>query len=66
MALMHKFKTGQRVTLAAPARIGADRPETFEVIRLLPEERGIHHYRLKSAVDGHERVASEGELVKFG
>lgn len=34
----------------------------FEVVRILPAERGINQYRLKSTQDGHERVAMEYEL----
>ncbi len=64
--MSHKFRTGQKVTLASSRSGPSDRPGTFEVVRLLPEEHGINHYRLKSIVDGHERVATEGELTKFG
>jgi len=61
-AIGHKFRTGQMVTLL-PNRYGSDRNGSFEVTRLLPEERGVNHYRLKSAADGHERVAGEDELI---
>lgn len=62
--MSHKFKTGQTVRYA-PSGFGvavSDRGARFEIIRLLPSERGINHYRLKSLLDGHERVAMEGEL----
>lgn len=57
----HKFRTGQSVRIARSdfeARLGG----TYEIVRLLPQERGINHYRIKAAVGGQERVVSEGEL----
>jgi hypothetical protein len=58
----HRYQAGQTVTLA-PNRYGANRNGRFEVTRLLPEEHGVNHYRLKSVADGHERVAREDELI---
>ncbi len=60
--MTHKFKTRQTVTYVPAAPGGADRNVKFEVVRLLPSERGINHYRLRSILDGHERVAVESEL----
>jgi len=60
--MTHKFKARQSVTLAAVATTGTGRNARFEIVRLLPEERGINHYRIKSVIDGHERVVTEGEL----
>jgi hypothetical protein len=63
---IHKYKAGQKVTLA-PNKYGVDRQdEPFEIVRALPEEHGVYQYRLKSIVDGHERVAMEAELAMFG
>lgn len=56
-----KFKAGQQVMIA-PNRYGSLRRETFEVVRVLPEEHGVYHYRIKSVADGHERVVLESEL----
>ena len=58
----HRYRAGETVTLA-PNRYGSNRHGRFEVTRLLPEEHGINQYRLKSVVDGHERVAREDELL---
>ena len=58
----HKYHAGETVTLV-PTRYGANRDGRFEVVRLLPEEQGVNHYRLKSVTDGHERVAREDELA---
>ena len=60
--MTHKFKTAQMVTYSPAELGGADRNVKFEIVRLLPAERGIYQYRLKSIVDGHERVALESEL----
>ena len=57
-----KFKTGQHVMIA-PHRYGAIRRETFEVVRVLPEEHGVYQYRIKSTAVGHERVVLENELT---
>jgi hypothetical protein len=61
-AATHKYRAGETVTLV-PTRYGPNRHGRFEVTRLLPEEQGVKHYRLKSVTDGHERVAREDELV---
>lgn len=58
----HKFKAGQAVTVAA-RRFEASRGGRFHIVRILPTEHGIKQYRVKSDVDGHERVVSEAELV---
>lgn len=58
----HKFKTGEQVTVA-PNRAAGMRGGTFTIVRLLPEERGTYQYRVKSVVDGHERVVLESDLV---
>jgi len=34
----------------------------FKIVRALPVEHGIRHYRIQSVQDGHERVAVESEL----
>jgi hypothetical protein len=62
VAAGHKFHVGQTVTLV-PNYYGANRHVSFKVTWLLPQEHGVNQYRLKSVVDGHERVAMEGELI---
>jgi hypothetical protein len=56
-----KFSVGQNVTLKQSAfqRAPAD---TFEIVRLLPIERGSPQYRIKSLRDGHERVVTESDI----
>jgi hypothetical protein len=58
----HKFKLGQSVEFIAgplhPKPLGS-----FKVVRIMPRERGVLQYRLKSVLDGHERMALETELA---
>jgi len=65
----HKFAIGQTVALRWPATSvqpkdpkRAQAGSMFEVIRLLPEEGDLFHYRVKSAVTGQERVVAEADL----
>lgn len=60
--MSHKFKAGQRVTFT-PSQYRLNGRATFEIVRILPAERGVNQYRLKSTQDGHERVAQENELT---
>jgi hypothetical protein len=59
--MLHKFKLGQTVTFL-PSVNGVDRNAKFEIVRVMPSERGMNQYRLKALLDGHERVALENEL----
>jgi hypothetical protein len=56
----HKFKIGQRVTLGSKRL--SDRGGTFTVVRQMPKESGNFQYRIKSVIDGHERMVLEPEL----
>jgi hypothetical protein len=60
--MTYKFKIGQVVTFSPAVPGSADRDVKFEILRLLPAERGVNQYRLKAVIDGHERVALESEL----
>ena len=57
----HKFRVGQLVTLHSK-RHGVF-AEQFEVVRLLPPEKGVFQYRIRSTMDGLERVVLESELA---
>ena len=66
----HKFKTGQMVTISATDRKGSERggfgktPRgTYQIVRPLPAQDGQNQYRIKSNLDGHERVVKEHELT---
>ncbi len=61
MKSAHKFRVGQLVRVTAR---GYSRPsnERYEVVALLPEERGDRQYRVKSVGDSHQRVVWESEI----
>lgn len=57
----HKFKVGQMVEFVG----GGVQPKplgTFKIVRVMPSERGILQYRIKSVTDGHERMVVESDL----
>ena len=60
--LAHKFKAGQTVRLI-PSGYIAHAGGSFVVVCVLPEEHGVYHYRIKSSIDGHERVVTETEVT---
>jgi hypothetical protein len=61
----HKFTVGQSVRFA-PGRyqLQTATKGSFEVVRLMPEAAGVFQYRVKSRLDGHERVAREDQLSR--
>jgi hypothetical protein len=63
----HRFAVGQSVRFSPdrPDRhqLGAARGQ-FKIVRLLPEEAQVLQYRVKSQVDGHERVVREDQLAR--
>jgi len=58
----YKFKLGQSVEFVH-SDLRARPPGAFEIVRVMPSERGIQQYRVRSAIDGHERMAIESELA---
>ena len=56
----HKFRLGQRVTLAG-LRHNAARG-AYIISKRLPERDGEFYYGIKSVSESHERVARESEL----
>jgi hypothetical protein len=59
---LHKFKLGQSVEFV-PSDLRLKPLGVFKIVRVLPRERGIQQYRVKSVKDGHERVVMEAELA---
>jgi hypothetical protein len=59
----HKFFVGQTVLVAYGKYPDLQRGERFRVARLLPLEGLAPQYRIKSELDGHERIVREGELA---
>jgi len=58
----HKFKLGQRVTLAENVLRGNAARGAYTIIKRLPERDGEFEYRVKSVAESHERVVREREL----
>jgi hypothetical protein len=58
-AMPHKLKTGQSVILASRREV----PAVYTIVRFLPElPNGEPQYRIKSVMDGTERVVREVEI----
>jgi hypothetical protein len=60
--IVHKFNPGERVKLI-PSSYIRNLQEDFEILRVLPEEHGMHQYRIKSTIDGVVRVVMESEIA---
>ena len=60
----HKFKLGQTVRVVRSAKDGAYPVPggKFNITGLLPADGAENQYRIKSALDGHERVIKEHRL----
>ena len=58
----HKYTVGQSVEFSPGARDGSAARGRYEVVRHLPSETRDLQYRVKSSVDGHERVVRESQL----
>jgi hypothetical protein len=64
MSAQHKFAVGQTVRYSpGPGQVSPG-PGSFKIIRLLPEAAGVLQYRVKSQLDGHERVVREDQLTQ--
>jgi hypothetical protein len=62
----HRFAVGQLVRFT-PDRIERDLSSAqrqFKIVRLLPEAASVFQYRVKSQLDGHERVVREDQLAR--
>jgi hypothetical protein len=60
----HKFRAGQRVTLAPSLTNRSAAGGGYVVARQLPERNGEFEYRIKSISEPHERVARESDLAR--
>lgn len=60
----HKYKVGQTVRIVPSGKDGAYPIPggKFSVTSLLPADGADNQYRIKSALDGHERVIKEHRL----
>lgn len=59
----HKFKVGQPVEFLPGPRDANVPRGRYKIQRLLPSETRDPQYRVKHAVDGHERVVPESQLA---
>ncbi len=61
----HKFAVGQVVRFT-PDQAVRDQvsQRQFKIVRLLPETGSVFQYRVKSQLDGHERVVRENQLAR--
>ena len=59
-----KFAVGQTVRFAPDRRQLSSARGEFKIVRLLPEEASVFQYRVKSKVDGHERIVREDQLAR--
>lgn len=57
----HKFAAGRKVQFVK-SDLRLSPLGQFEIIRALPIEHGILQYRVKSLIDGHQRVVMESDL----
>ncbi len=60
----HKFRAGQKVTLAANFTNRSAGGPGYVVTKQLPERGGEFEYRVKSVSEPHERVVRESELAR--
>jgi len=60
---MAEFKAGDLV-MYRPARSREAAKRAYQVVRVMPSEKGVTSYRIKSTAEGHERVVEEHELTK--
>lgn len=60
----HRFAIGQTVRFSPDRNQERSAQGSFKVVRLLPEEASIFQYRVKSQLDGHERVVREDQLAR--
>jgi hypothetical protein len=61
-----KFQPGDRVSFMSNTVGRPGSAEDYVIIRPLPLERGEQQYRIKSAGEQHERVATESQLEWTG
>lgn len=61
--MKHKFAVGDRVKFL-PSGLDANvRPGVYTIVRALPVTSFGCQYRAKSALDSHERVLNEEQLI---
>ena len=60
----HKFPVGQALHFSPGLSRGSNSKGHYKVVRLLPESGNMLQYRIKSEIDGQERVVREDQLER--
>ena len=60
----HKFAVGQALHFSPGLGGDSKGKGRYKVVRQLPETGGIFQYRIKSEMDGHERVVREDQTER--
>ena len=58
-----KYRVGQSVAVVGNAPGQPKPPGSFKIVRIMPAERGVQQYRIKSDLDGHERMVIEADIA---
>jgi hypothetical protein len=60
----HKFSVGQALQFSPSLGEDRRRKGRYKVVRQLPETGNLLQYRIKSEIDGHERVVREDQVER--
>jgi hypothetical protein len=60
----HKFAVGQALHFSPGLGGDSKRKGRYKVVRQLPETGSIFQYRIRSEMDGHERVVREDQIER--
>lgn len=60
----HKFAVGQALQFSPSLGEDSRRKGRYKVVRQLPETANMLQYRIKSEIDGHERVVREDQVER--
>jgi hypothetical protein len=58
----HSYPLGETVIVTYDRVLRVKAGEQFQIIQLLPELLEIPRYRIRSEVDGHERLVREDQI----
>ena len=59
---LHRFEIGQTVLVTGGRYTRIQLGERFQIVRHVPPEGARPQYRIKSELDGHERIVLEDEI----
>jgi hypothetical protein len=62
--MKHKYKVGQQVDFMPGRTAMHSSSSHYKILQLLPAENGVFQYRIKSASETFERMATESQLLK--